>query len=346
MTTFFTQNAAWHEKIGQIYAILERVKISEEQSADVLHLRKASRILSIGSTTAIEGNRLSPSQVRDVINGKPVWGPPKDIKEVQNAYATYELIPQLNPYSVDDFLTAHNYITRELINEAGQFRTVSVFVVNGKGDVLHSGADYNEVPTLISELFSWGQSCDAHPLIKSSAMHFMIEHIHPFRDGNGRIGRLWQTLVLTKWNALFEWMPVETIIYNNQAKYYEALQRSHSNAGKVDCAPFIDFMLDVLENTMYKYIDTATTTVEIEDVKLSENDLVKLGVKLGVKLSVNQVEMLKLIVSDSYITIKEMAEKIKISETAIQNNLSKLKTAGILARIGSDKSGQWKIINN
>jgi len=345
MNDFFTQNPAWHEKIGLIYALLERVKISEEQSADVLHLRKTSRILSIGSTTAIEGNRLSPSQVRDVINGKPVLGPPKDIKEVQNAFAAYELIPQLNPYSVDDFLTAHSYITSELINEAGQFRTVSVFVVNGKGDVLHSGADFDKVPTLISELFAWGKSSDAHPLIKSSAMHFMIEHIHPFRDGNGRIGRLWQTLVLTKWNALFEWMPAETIIYNNQAKYYEALQRSHNKGGKVDCAPFIDFMLDVLENTMYKYIDTATTTV-IKNTKLGTNEIEKLGVRLGVKLGVNQKKIVKLILSDNYITIKEMAEKIKISETAIQNNLSKLKTAGIIARIGSDKSGYWKVIEN
>jgi Fic family protein len=220
-----------------------------------------------------------------------------------------------------------------------------VFVVNGKGDILHSGADYNEVPTLVSELFEWGKSSDTHPLIKSSAMHFMIEHIHPFRDGNGRIGRLWQTLVLTKWNALFEWMPVETIIYNNQAKYYEVLQRSHNKAGKVDCTLFIDFMLDVLENTMYKYIDTATTTIAIED-RLGTNDIVKLGVKLGVKLCVNQIKILKLIILNNYITIKEMAEKIKISETAIQNNLSKLKTAGIIVRIGSDKSGYWKIIEN
>ena len=347
MTDFFTSNAAWHEKIGKIYALLERVKITEEQSADLLHLRKTSRILSIGSTTAIEGNRLSPSQVRDVINGKPVLGPPKDIKEVQNAYAAYELIPQLNPYSVDDFLTAHSHITSELINEAGLFRSVSVFVVNGKGAILHSGADFKEVPNLVSELFEWGNKSDAHPIIKSSAMHFMIEHIHPFRDGNGRIGRLWQTLVLSKWNALFEWMPVETIIYNNQAKYYEALQRSHNNTDKVDCAPFIDFMIDVLENTMYKYIDTAgTTTVEIENAKLVENDITKLGAKLGVKLSVNQIKIIKFIKSNNYITIKELAEKIKISETAIQNNLSKLKLLGIIARMGSDKSGYWKIIEN
>jgi len=135
MNDFFTQNANWYEKIGQIYALLERVKISEEQSADVLLLRKASRILSIGSTIAIEGNRLSLSQVRDVINGKPVLGQPKDIKEVQNAYAAYELIPQLNPYSVDDFLTAHSHITNELINESGKFRTV-----------MYSTGKYESVP--------------------------------------------------------------------------------------------------------------------------------------------------------------------------------------------------------
>ena len=114
----------------------------------------------------------------------------------------------------------------------------------------------------------------------------------------------------------------------------------------VDCAPFIDFMLDVLENTMYKYIDTASTTIANENTKLGANDIVKLGVKFGVKLGVNQVKILKLIMTNNYITIKEMAEKIKISETAIQNNLSKLKTTGIIARIGSDKSGYWKINEN
>jgi len=335
MNDFFTQNAAWHEKIGQIYALLERVKISEEQSADVLRLRKASRILSIGSTTAIEGNRLSPSQVRDVINGKPVLGPPKDIKEVQNAYIAYELIPQLNPYSVDDFLTAHSSITSELINEAGRFRTVSVFVVNSKGDILHSGADSNEVPTLISELFAWGKSSDAHPLIKSSAMHFMIEYIHPFRDGNGRIGRLWQTLVLTKWNALFEWMPVETIIYNNQAKYYEALQRSHNNAGKVDCAPFVDFMLDVLENTMYKYIDTANTTT-IEQIG---NVGINVGINVGVKSKI-----IDYIGDYPQITIPQLAQFLNLNTRTIERYLKELREEEKIVREGSKKSGQWKIV--
>ena len=221
--SFFTNNPLWYEKIGKIYALLERVKISEEQSKDVLHLRKTNRILSVGSTTAIEGNRLTVQQVFDVINGKVVFASLHDIKEVKNAFSAYEQIPDLDPYSIDDFLKSHSFITENLVQEAGQFRTVGVAVVNNNKEILHSGADYKEVPHLVAELLEWGRTTDTHAIIKSSAMHFMIEHIHPFRDGNGRIGRLWQTLVLSKWNPVFEWIPVETMIYHNQQKYYDAL---------------------------------------------------------------------------------------------------------------------------
>ena len=335
MEDFYTQQASWYEKIGRIYALLERVKISEEQSADVLHLRKTSRILSIGSTTAIEGNRLSPSQVRDVINGKPVLGPPKDIKEVQNAFTAYELIPDLNPYSVEDFLTAHRYITSELVNESGRFRTVGVSVVNSAGEILHSGAPFSEVPRLVAELFAWGEKSEAHPFIKSSAMHFMIEHIHPFRDGNGRIGRLWQTLVLTKWNALFEWMPVETIIYNNQAQYYEALKRSNEGKPQIDCAPFIDFMLDVLENTMYKYIDVATTTVEYPD---------NVGANVGINVGINE-RILDYIASYPQITMPQLAQFLKMNIRTIERYMKELRDSGKIVREGSRKTGYWRIVN-
>ncbi|MDR3141065.1 MAG: Fic family protein, partial [Tannerellaceae bacterium] len=257
MQIFFTYNPLWHEQIGKIYALLERVKISEEQSKDALHLRRNSRILSVGSTTAIEGNRLTVQQVFDVINGKTVFAPPHDIKEVKNAFSAYEQIPGLNPYSMEDFLRAHSFITESLVQESGQFRSVGAAVVNSKHEILHSGADFKQAPALIAELLEWGKTTETHALIKSSAMHFMIEHIHPFRDGNGRIGRLWQTLVLTKWNEIFAWLPVETMIYHNQAKYYEALQQSHKNG--VDCSPFIDFMLNVIENAMYQYVDDADT---------------------------------------------------------------------------------------
>ena len=158
MNGFFTYNPLWHEQIGKIYARLERVKISEEQSKDVLHLRKTNRILSVGSTTAIEGNRLTVQQVFDVINGKVVFAPLHDIKEVKNVFFAYEQIPDLNPYSVNDFLKAHNSITENLVQESGQFRSVGVAVVNNEGEILHSGADFKQVPALVNQLFEWAQT--------------------------------------------------------------------------------------------------------------------------------------------------------------------------------------------
>lgn len=126
MNDFFTYNPLWHDRIGKIYALLERVKISEEQSKDVLHLRRTNRILTIGSTTAIEGNRLTVQQVFDVINGKVVLAPLHDIKEVKNAFSAYEQMPDFDPYSIEGFLKAHNFITDNLVQESGQFRTVKI----------------------------------------------------------------------------------------------------------------------------------------------------------------------------------------------------------------------------
>jgi Fic family protein len=261
MNNFYTESPLWYEKIGGIHALLERIKISEEQSGDVLRLRKLSRIMSIHASTAIEGNRLTLGQVTDLINGIPVWGPQKDIKEVQNAWQAYNELARFDPWNIDDLLAAHALMTSELIGESGSFRTVNVAVVRGDGTVMHRGAAPAMVPKLVEELLDWGRGSGAdssvHPLIKSSAVHFMLEHIHPFRDGNGRIGRLWQTLALSKWNPLFAWMPVETLVHYNQALYYQALQDSHRN--DVDCRPFIDFMLDAVQNALYKYLDISSS---------------------------------------------------------------------------------------
>ena len=175
---------------------------------------------------------------------------------MKNAFSAYEQIPSLDPYLVDDFLKAHRLITDDLIKETGMFRTVKVAVVNEKGEILHSGADFNQLPELVSNLLEWGKTTDIHALIKSSATHFMIEHIHPFRDGNGRIGRLWQTLILSKWHELFEWLPIETMIYHNQQKYYDVLAQSQRSDGTIDCSPFIDFMLYLIEKVMNQYLDS------------------------------------------------------------------------------------------
>jgi Fic family protein len=167
-----------------------------------LHLRKANRLRSIHSSTAIEGNTLSLQQVTEIINGKRVIGNNREIKEVKNAYDAYEQILNFNPFKVADFLKAHNLMTMGLVAESGKFRAGNVGVFSGK-KIVHLGANPEFVPKLVKELFAWAKNSDTHPLIKSSVMHFEIEFIHPFSDGNGRMGRLWQTLVLASWHEIF-----------------------------------------------------------------------------------------------------------------------------------------------
>jgi len=329
---FYTKDPKWHEKIGDIHALLERVKISEEQSGDVLHLRRLNRILSIHASTAIEGNRLTLGQVTDVINGKPVWGPPKDIKEVQNAWQAYNEMTGYDPWAVGDLLQAHAHLTDTLIGESGRFRTVGVAVVRGDGVVMHRGSPAGQVPALVEQLLQWGKTAEAHPLIKSSAVHYMLEYIHPFRDGNGRIGRLWQTLILSRWNPLFAWMPVETLVHHNQALYYKALQDSHT--GSVNCRPFIGFMLDAIGNSLYKYIDVATETAR--DVL----------VNVPVNVPVNEVsdKILTLLRSNPKATAQKMALALDVTDKTIKRHLKTLREQGRLRRVGSDKAGHWEVV--
>jgi Fic family protein len=196
----------------------------------------------------------------------------------------------------------------------------------------------------VAELFEWGKQTDAHPVIKSSTMHFMIEHIHPFRDGNGRVGRLWQTLALTKWNELFEWLPVETMIYHNQAKYYEALQQSHNKDGEIDCRPFIDFMLNVIENAIYQYIDNDSNSVKNQNGGLNGglNDPVNAEFD-PVNDPVNSFDVLELLKINPDITYDELVEKTGRSRATIKRMIKRLKQERHISRVGSDKTGYWKI---
>ena len=207
-----------------------------------LHLRKVNRLRSIQSSTAIEGNTLTLEQITAVINGKRILGNPREIKEVQNAYEAYESMLKFDPFKIKDFLAAHQLLTADLMKEAGKFRSGDVGIFSGK-KVVHLGARPEFVPSLVDDLFNWAKKSDAHPLIKSSVVHFEIEFIHPFADGNGRIGRLWQTLVLAGWHELFAWIPTETIIYQNQADYYHVLGNAEKTA---DSTEFIVFMLEVI----------------------------------------------------------------------------------------------------
>ena len=230
-------------------------------------LRRANRIRTIHGSLAIEQNTLSLEQVTAVLNGKHVLAPPKDIAEVKNAYEIYERLDELDPYSVDDLLTAHGIMTRGLVEESGMFRTRPVGVVDSEGHVLHFGTLPQYVPDLVMELLDWAKTSEVHMLIRSCVFHYEFELIHPFADGNGRVGRLWHTLLLSKWNPAFAWLPVESIIHDRQQEYYDAINASN-DAGV--STVFIEFMLSAIKASL---MDAINTSDKMSDGKLDKATL-------------------------------------------------------------------------
>lgn len=230
-------------------------------------LRRSNRIRTIHGSLAIEQNTLSLEQVTAVLNGKHVLAPPKDIAEVKNAYEIYERLDELNPYSVDDLLTAHGIMTRGLVEESGMFRTRPVGVVDSEGHVLHFGTLPQYVPDLVMELLDWTQTSKVHMLIRSCVFHYEMELIHPFADGNGRVGRLWHTLLLSKWKPAFAWLPVESIIHDRQREYYDAINASN-DAG--ESTVFIEFMLSAIKTSL---IEAISTSDEMSDGKMDKATL-------------------------------------------------------------------------
>ncbi|MCL2736880.1 MAG: Fic family protein [Propionibacteriaceae bacterium] len=316
---FFTHQDAWFDQVGRIYALLHGIQTAGNATPRLVELRRKNRISSIHSSTAIEGNRLTLGEVTAVVDGHAVYGPAKDVLEVQNAWAAYEALDTFDPSLVDDFLRAHGMVTQGLIAESGQFRTMDVEIVNADGEVLHTGSQVAKVPRLIGELFEWAASTTVHPLIASCATHFMIEYIHPFQDGNGRLGRLWQTLMLSRWEPLFAWMPTETLIARNQVGYYTALRDSQES--EIDGAPFITFMLSVIEQSLAEY----------------QTDV---GVNVGASVGVNE-RVLSLIRHEPHISAARLAERLGMSSRQVERIVKAWRDQGVLAREGSAKTGRW-----
>ena len=249
---FEITNTMIHE-IAEIAELVGKLTSTNQLSANPT-LRRTNRIRTIHGSLAIEQNTLSLEQVTAVLNGKQVLAPPKDIAEVKNAYEIYERLDELDPYSVDDLLTAHGIMTRGLVDESGVFRSKPVGVVDQEGYVLHFGTLPQYVPNLVMELLDWVKNSDVHMLIRSCVFHYEFELIHPFANGNGRVGRLWHTLLLSKWNPAFAWLPVESIIHDRQQEYYEAINASN-NAG--ESTVFIEFMLSAIKASLMDAINTS-----------------------------------------------------------------------------------------
>lgn len=284
-------------------------------------LRRDNRIHSIHSSLAIERNSLTLDQVSDVIDGKRVLGPPKDIREVQNAYDVYDMLTKLNPYSITDLLTAHKIMMLDLVKEAGVFRSGGVGVYAGE-DLIHAGTPPQYVPDLTSELFQWLKESTLHPLIKSCIFHYEFEFIHPFADGNGRTGRLWHTLILAKWKEFFLWLPIETLIHERQSDYYEAINVANTDG---ESTVFVKFMLEIIKQTL----EELTKNVA-EEAKKDSSSV--------------QDKLLELLKSDNKISARSAAEKLEISERQVQRLLKNMKDEGLIERVGSNRSGAWNVL--
>ena len=227
--------------VAEINEKLGRLLILQEQSAD-LRLRKINRIRTIQGSLAIEGNTLSEAQITAILDGKPVIAPPREIQEARNALTVYENLGKWNASSELDLLDAHLLLMQGLIDEAGAYRLKGVGVMQGE-QVIHMAPPAKRVAFLMGDLLDWLKHTKDHALISSCVFHYEFEFIHPFADGNGRIGRLWQTLILSEWKGVFAYIPVESMVYMHQAEYYKAINDSTQQA---DSAPFIEFMLSII----------------------------------------------------------------------------------------------------
>ena len=229
------------ELVAEIGEILGKISPGEEERTRP-HLRRDNRIRTVQASLSIEGNTLSLEQVTAVLAGKRVLGTPIEIQEVRNGFAAYEQLDTWQASNPDDLCRAHGILMAGLLDQPGQFRTGSVGIKR-QGELIYIAPPAERVPTLLRELLAWLASTDLHPLVAGSVLHYELEFIHPFMDGNGRLGRLWQTLVLGRWRPLFFLIPIETVVHDRQDEYYLALRNSDAEGS---ATRFVEFMLSAI----------------------------------------------------------------------------------------------------
>lgn len=282
------------------------------------YLRRSNRIRTIQASLAIEQNTLSLEQVTDVIEGRRVQGSVNEIQEVKNAFSAYELIEEYTAHSPENLLKAHKILMNSLIDSAGKWRSGGVGIVKGR-DVIHMAPPSEKVPHLVQDLFGWLKKTDTHPLVSSSVVHYELEFIHPFSDGNGRIGRLWQTVILAHWNSIFSWLPIETIIRNHQQEYYTTLSLCDKEGNSTR---FIEFMLQRI---------------------LEACGGVGGGEGGGVKNLANQIVNL-LSSSDQKLKANTIADLLNCSKRSVERALASLKKEGRVRYVGSPRYGHYEIV--
>ena len=260
-----------NEMLKKVSDIMEKIgKLDSFTNLDKTpYLRKQTKINSVHSSVAIENNPLSLEQVKDVINGKLVIGEQKDIQEVKNAYKAYEMLKDINPYSIDDLKKIHGVMTFLVEEVSGEFRTSSEGVFDDNGNCIFVCPPGDRVNSLMNDLFEWlNENKDTiHPLILSSIFHYEFVFIHPFTNGNGRTVRLWQNSILYKWKDIFEYLPIESKIHKYQDEYYDSIAKCHKNANS---NVFIEFMLKMIDETLDEAISTSHLPITNETININK----------------------------------------------------------------------------
>jgi len=300
-------------KIGE-----EITKIEYESHKIITpYLRKKNRIKTLVGTLEIEGNFLGEEKIMAILEGKRVLGTMVEVAEVEGAINAYEMFESYRYDNLNDLLKAHKILMQEILPTAGSFRTVNVGVGSSEG-VSHVAPPYGVVPDLMGDLFGWLKESAEHSLIKSCVFHYEFEFIHPFSDGNGRIGRLWQSVILYHWKEVFSSIPTESIIRDNQEKYYTVLEEAGSLG---ESTPFVEFMLEVILKTLENVPKDVPENVPKERGELILNSMRE----------------------NPTITVRELAQLLKVNEKTIKRDIEKLKEEHKIERIGSARKGMWKV---
>lgn len=276
-------------------------------------LHRELRIKTIHSSLLIEGNKLDEHAVTSILDGKRVLGDAHDILEVKNAKRAYDMIPDLDPYSIKDLLKAHKTMMKGLIDEAGRFRSGNVGVFDGEV-LIHAGTPAAYVPEVMADIFDWLRTTEMHPLLASCIFHFEFEFAHPFADGNGRTGRLWHTLLLSQWKQVLAWLPIESTIRSRQSGYYAALAESdRSGSSEV----FVEFMLEAIRDSIIPF---ARPSMGRER---------------------NRSQALAFFRENPTGNVALLAQHLGCSKRTAERVVAQLKADGQLKRTGSTRAGRW-----
>ena len=296
--------------VAEITRLLEKHK-NLLHVRESLRLRRQNTVRSVCSSLATEGIAMTEHQVDHIMSGRDVLAPAREVQAVKNALDAYALFSKLNPFSVEDLLRAHGVMMRGLCDFPGQFRRSGVDVFSGT-EAVHMAPPADRVSGLVQDLFSWLSRTDAHWLIRSCVFHYEFEFIHPFADGNGRLGRFWQSLLLAAAHPVFAYIPVENLVHRSQSAYYAAISSSTELA---DCSPFIEFMLTAIHDALVSHIRTR------RPIPSSSPRQRRVQV---------ESRILSLLRSTPALTVAQLAQKLHVSERTIARRLASLRERGLL----------------